>query len=247
VKIKGSLVVKWISLSVLLVCLCAGNSIINRATAQGILLTEGKVSHDLRKLARGSRSNERVSVIIQFDGIPGSVLDSLVLTRGGRTKAHFKNFNARLVELPAKAVEALAARHDISYISLDRLNIPFGHVSQTTGADAARAINGTNVAGLDGTGIGIAVLDSGIDTSHTSFLNRSNVVRVVASRDFTGENRTDDPTGTAHTSLPSPPVMRASPTHSIRALLPTPISSTCACWARPAQALSPQSSARSIG
>jgi serine protease AprX len=39
------------------------------------------------------------------------------------------------------------------------------------------------------------VLDSGIDTNHKSFLDRSNSLRVIASRDFTGEGRTDDPYG----------------------------------------------------
>src|SRR5205085_1300241 len=63
------------------------------------------------------------------------------------------------------------------------------------GADAIRVTNGTNTTGLDGTGIGIAVLDSGIDTVHTAFLDRSNNGRVIVSRDFTGEGRIDDPYG----------------------------------------------------
>ncbi len=52
------------------------------------------------------------------------------------------------------------------------------------------------MTGLDGTGIGIAVLDSGIDTGHASFLeSKGNGLRVVYSKDFTGEGRTDDPHG----------------------------------------------------
>src|SRR5207249_7311080 len=50
-------------------------------------------------------------------------------------------------------------------------------------------------SGVDGTGIGIAVLDSGIYTGHVDFLDKSNNVRVVYSQDFTGEGRTDDPFG----------------------------------------------------
>jgi len=49
--------------------------------------------------------------------------------------------------------------------------------------------------GLDGTGVGIAVLDSGIYTIHKSFQGKLNNVRVVFSKDFTGEGRTDDPYG----------------------------------------------------
>src|SRR5215213_9914168 len=55
--------------------------------------------------------------------------------------------------------------------------------------------SGSNGSPLDGTGVGIAILDSGIDTAHAAFLNRSNGVRVLYSEDFTGEGRTDDPYG----------------------------------------------------
>src|SRR2546423_14882786 len=71
-----------------------------------------------------------------------------------------------------------------------------GPLSATTGADQIRTSSaGTSGGSLDGTGIGIAVIDSGIDTDHSSFLNRSNGIRVVYSEDFTGEGRTDDPYG----------------------------------------------------
>src|SRR6185436_298853 len=98
-------------------------------------------------------------------------------------------------ELPVKAVEALSNHREISFVSLDHQNIPFGHISTTTGAEAVRVTNGNNTTGLDGTGIGIAILDSGIDINHAAFLDRSNNVRVVVNRDFTGEGRTDDPYG----------------------------------------------------
>jgi len=46
-----------------------------------------------------------------------------------------------------------------------------------------------------GTGIGIAVIDSGIDSGHRAFLGGDHQSRIVFSHDFTGENRTDDPFG----------------------------------------------------
>src|SRR6185369_11253861 len=68
--------------------------------------------------------------------------------------------------------------------------------SRTTGADQIRQSSDVSSSGLlDGTGIGIAILDSGIDVDHTSFRNGSNGVRVVYNEDFTGEGRTDDPYG----------------------------------------------------
>ena len=47
---------------------------------------------------------------------------------------------------------------------------------------------------LDGSGsVRIAILDSGIDITHKSFASQSG--KVIFSKDFTGENRTDDPYG----------------------------------------------------
>ena len=48
---------------------------------------------------------------------------------------------------------------------------------------------------LDGTGIGVAILDSGMDTGHKAFLGKDDHSRIVVSRDYTGENRIDDPYG----------------------------------------------------
>jgi hypothetical protein len=45
-----------------------------------------------------------------------------------------------------------------------------GHLSRTTGADQIRHNSSEETSTrLDGTGIGIAILDSGIDTDHTLF------------------------------------------------------------------------------
>jgi subtilisin family serine protease len=97
--------------------------------------------------------------------------------------------------VPAHVAVNLASRADVAYVSLNREVYSMGHLSTTTGADQVRATPNSTSSTLDGTGIGIAVLDSGIDLSHRSFLDRSNGLRVVYSEDFTGEGRTDDPYG----------------------------------------------------
>jgi subtilisin family serine protease len=53
-----------------------------------------------------------------------------------------------------------------------------------------RRAEGESLNGFSGSGVGIAVLDSGIYKDHHSFGSR-----VAFSKDFTGENRTDDPYG----------------------------------------------------
>ena len=154
-----------------------------------------RVSPDLLELARDPEAaGRRVRVILQeragLDALLASTLGGEVKTRG-----RFDSLGARVIELPARLVERLSEQKGVRFLSPDRETTGFGHVSRTTGTDEVRDTAGTNVSGLDGTGVGIAVLDSGIDTSHTAFLDRGNKLRVVYSKDFTGEGRTDDPFG----------------------------------------------------
>ena len=154
-----------------------------------------RVSPDLLELARDPEAGgRRVRVIVQeragLDALLASTLGHEVKTRG-----RFDSLGARVVELPARLVERLSEQKGVRFLSPDRETTGFGHVSRTTGTDDVRETSGTNVNGLDGTGIGIAILDSGIDTSHTAFLDQGHTPRVVYSKDFTGERRTDDPYG----------------------------------------------------
>ena len=72
----------------------------------------------------------------------------------------------------------------------------FGHLTTTSGADAAKAAALAAGRGvIDGSGIGVAVMDSGIDANHAQFSPTTTGSRILASIDFTGENRTDDPYG----------------------------------------------------
>jgi hypothetical protein len=137
-----------------------------------------KVSQDiLQKVAEG-RGSDLVRVIIQ-PAAPPDVLDSTIEYSGGSNLRKFKNFSVRVVTLPVQAAVAIASRSDVSYVSLNRDVTSMGHLSATTGADQIRSSGSSG--SLDGTGIGIAIIDSGIDTAHASFLNKSNGLRVVYS------------------------------------------------------------------
>jgi subtilisin family serine protease len=178
----------------LLLYLLSSNFVSPHAGAQGRASHSRKISRDLLEKTRGA-GNQRLSVIVQLNDNADSSFDVELLKQGSRFKASLTRFHSRALELPAKTVDELAARSDVRFVSLDRETIPFGHVTATTGADTVRVTSGTNTMGLDGSGIGIAVLDSGIDANHTAFLDRRNHSRVIYSRDFTGEDRTDDPYG----------------------------------------------------
>src|ERR1035437_174315 len=162
----------------------------------------GRVSDELRsRMLDGSAANTIVRVVLQFSDSPSGQLNALLNRNGVHIRSKFSYLNTFIVDLPASVVSELASFSEVSYISLDDDTKAFGHISSTTGADAVRTqtttnlLGGTTTTSLDGTGIGIAIVDSGIDSTHTSFLAKSNGVRIVVNLDFTGEGRTDDPFG----------------------------------------------------
>jgi hypothetical protein len=140
-----------------------------------------KVSTDLRqKLGQSGK----VNVIVKSGGAWNRTLDDAVKNNNGTVTKTFASFPLRAVSLPAAAVEAFAARSDVDYVALDREVKLLGHVSLTSGADAARVMANYSPT-YDGTGIGIAVLDSGMDANHTVFTQESgSTSRIAFGKDF---------------------------------------------------------------
>jgi serine protease AprX len=132
-----------------------------------------------------------VPVIIQTSATPSKSLENVIRGWGGSVKNVYSKVKGVAAELPAGVIAALAERSDILYISFDRPTQSAGHLEVTTGASLVRNYGTSSTGAINGTGIGIAVLDSGIYTAHHSFTGR-----IAASIDFTGENRTTtDPYG----------------------------------------------------
>jgi len=155
-----------------------------------------KASRELVETARDPRrGNARVRVIVQLSGAPGPLLGALLGRADVRERARFGRLGSRVVELPLHVAEKISRHREVKFVSPDRETFSFGHVTRTTGADDVRGALGLNLPGLDGSGVGIAVLDSGVDTDHVAFRDANNRLRVRLSRDFTGEGRTDDPHG----------------------------------------------------
>src|SRR5499433_469205 len=185
----------WLTMLSLVVSLAAGIMVADTAKAQTLGSSKPKGSTDLRNKAHSLTNSDFVKVIVQLRAPMSGALNSLLNSNGVHVRKSFNNLGAHLVEMPASLFDTVAAYDEVAFVTYDRPTQSMGHLSATTGADAVRATNGINVSGLDGTGIGIAILDSGIYREHTDFLDKSNNVRVVYSQDFTGENRTDDPYG----------------------------------------------------
>lgn len=113
---------------------------------------------------------------------------------GGRSKKSFSKMGMISAELPLSKIRQLSEDENIEYISPDRpIKSSYSHYYETTGArDGYSEISGLNV---DGTGIGVAVLDSGIDTSHNLIKSGTGHPGVVYSKSFTGASATVDSYG----------------------------------------------------
>lgn len=126
-----------------------------------------KVSADLRvRIANGiSTGGETVSIVLQFNGKPSGKLNALLNRSGVHIKNTFRNLDAMVIEIPISMVDEFAAFGEIRHISQNDKAMPHGHLATATGTDNVRSVRPSSgqVTGLSGTGVGIAVLDSGMD------------------------------------------------------------------------------------
>ncbi|HYY55782.1 MAG TPA: S8 family peptidase, partial [Pyrinomonadaceae bacterium] len=155
-----------------------------------------KVSSDLRdKVSSGATG--QIPVVFITPSAPTNTLQTAITSGGGAVKKKFTNVRGLSATLPAAQVDKLAARTDVSYIALDRPVRKEGHLETTTGADLARSYGNSTTGTINGSGIGIAILDSGIAPSHHSFrVDNSANSRIVANVSFvTGDATTADTYG----------------------------------------------------
>jgi len=213
---KPSPLTAWLTSLSLVVSLATGIMVSSDAHAKSAKTPNNgphvKVSSDLLAKAHGPNKADVVPVILQLNGPMSGGLNALLNSNGVHgAKQVFKNLNYQVIEMPASLVEAVSKFDEVNFVSPDRATQSTGHLSATTGADLVRnpvtttttttnslgvQVTTTSVTpGVDGTGIGIAIMDSGLYQAHTNFFDKGNNVRVVYSKDFTGENRTDDPYG----------------------------------------------------
>ncbi len=115
-----------------------------------------KIAEDLHGLNSGSK--RKVDVIIQFNRVPTAADHENVRANGGVFKKDLHVVKGALYTVPVNALQGLANNPNIVYISPDRtVGKSLDHVDMVTNADLAWS------SGLDGTGIGVAVVDSGVD------------------------------------------------------------------------------------
>jgi serine protease AprX len=142
-----------------------------------------------------SSNNQSVSVIIQTRPNQNANVISAVGRAGGTVRRTFSNLNLIVIDVPSRAISGLASRNDIDFITFDNTTEVMGHLETAVGADQARDYGEESGNEVTGQGVGIAIIDSGVDSSHHAFRSGSATSRVTAAVDFTDEGRTDDPYG----------------------------------------------------
>src|SRR5436190_14162093 len=118
----------------------------------GVAFAGSKIAPDLK-----ANSRPTVDVIVQFVN-PPTKQQLKQLGAYGRMKNIFDGLNAAHLTLPMSVVQALANDPSILYISPDRdMAGALDLADPTTNATAA-----WQQYGIDGTGVGVAVIDSGV-------------------------------------------------------------------------------------
>ncbi|MBK7934977.1 MAG: S8 family serine peptidase [Acidobacteria bacterium] len=157
-----------------------------------------KLSPDLRELVAGADQDRTVKVILQSDDIDNPQLQAVLNRNGVVIADRIESLNMLVIELPVRVAEEVAAVQSAKHLSLDKQVQLLGHIETTTGVSLVRTqtqtvLNALGVAvnstyQLDGTGIGVAVVDSGVYEGHRSFYDNVNLLggdRVTKHMDFT--------------------------------------------------------------
>jgi serine protease AprX len=133
-----------------------------------------------------------VSVIIQFNQKPQERHFEMMASHGGRLKFFLESVNGAAYRIPVKMLDWLENRSDVAYVSPDRPN----KVASDTDVAAVMDDVARQQYGLDGTGIGIAVIDSGVFDHDDLQKSSGGGSRIVYSESFIpGDSSTGDAYG----------------------------------------------------
>ncbi|HET9196011.1 MAG TPA: S8 family peptidase [Vicinamibacterales bacterium] len=126
-------------------------------------------------------SNTAARVIVQM--APGHAppeLNPVVAALGGTIGRTLDIINASVVDLPARAIPALADHPLVAHVSPDRPVA--GTMERTSATIGATAIH--DRLGYDGSGVGVAIIDSGVTPWHDDLASGDGGQRVVRFVDF---------------------------------------------------------------
>jgi serine protease AprX len=150
-----------------------------------------RFSKDLEHWAAGG--NSMVTVIVQYRQMPSSSSFKPMQMRGAAIGSRLHTIRAVTMRVPASMLAELSKDPNVAYITPDR------PVSMTSANEDYTAAVEADVAAAqfaqDGTGVGVAIIDSGV-ADHADLHNASGASRVVYSQSFVaGDTTTSDKFG----------------------------------------------------
>jgi serine protease AprX len=146
----------------------------------GVAGQHSKMSRDLSDMLQNKSGAMRV--IVQYKSAPGATQFSRAQGRGAKLHGSLSSVRAGVFTMSPAAIRAMANDSDVAFISPDR---PLKAMDDLT--DAAVGVGNAWDSGYDGTGVGVAIIDSGVNDNHDDLQDSAGAVsRVVYHQDFTG-------------------------------------------------------------
>ena len=151
-----------------------------------------KVSPDIQ---RAADRNGMVTVIVQHRQMPTDAHLNAMHGRGATIRSKFHSIRAVTMRVPVSMLAEMANDPNITYITPDRLQKMTANPTTEQFATAVEADIASSQYNFDGTGIGVAVIDSGV-SPHPDLNDDNGASRVVYSQSFvTGDSTTADKFG----------------------------------------------------
>jgi len=140
-------------------------------------------------------ANGMVTVIVQHRQMPSNAHLKGMQGRGATIKSKFHSIRAVTMRVPVSMLAELANDPNVAYITPDRTQKMTANPVTEEFATAVEADVAASQYAFDGTGVGVALIDSGIAV-HPDLNNASGVSRVVYSQSFVaGDSTTSDAYG----------------------------------------------------
>ncbi|HEY3972916.1 MAG TPA: S8 family peptidase [Candidatus Sulfotelmatobacter sp.] len=146
-----------------------------------------ELSGQLAKAHQGTAKGQTVRVIVQYKQVPTPTHYATMQGRGGLLHSKLHMIKGAAFTIPVSALAALESDPEIVAVSID-------HATQVADELTDGAIGASSAwnSGFTGAGVGVAVIDSGINDSHPDLWNSSETAsRVVYRQDFTGTPATN--------------------------------------------------------